>query len=106
MRSRNSTFPGQMPHSFSCSFASDFRLRSLAIYGSVNSKRTPPSPRAFVFFFFGTAESVLRWGPGGFIQKPHVRALKKCVQMPHAGTTLKLHFPVNKLQMPYLTVQY
>ena len=45
-------------------------------------------------------------GAGGFIQEPHVGALKKCVQMPHPGTTLKLHFPVNKLQLPYLTVQY
>ena len=93
-----------MPHSFSYSFASDFRLRSLAIYGSVHSKRAPPSPRAFAFFLEQLKMS--HGGAGGFIQEPHVGALKKCVQMPHPGTTLKLHFPVNKLQLPYLTVQY
>ena len=104
MRSRNPTFPGQMPHSFSYSFASDFRLRSLAIYGSVHSKRAPP-PEHLPFFFLEQLK-MSQGGAGGFIQKPHVGALKKCVQMPHPSTTVKLHFPVNKLQMPYLTVQY
>ena len=28
--------------------------------------------------------------------------LKNTVQMPHPGTTPKLHFPVNKLRRPYL----
>ena len=84
MRSRNPTFPGQMPHSFSYSFACDFRLRSLAIYGSVHSKRAPPSPRAFAFFFLEQLK-MSQGGAGGFIQKPHVGTLKKCVQMPHPG---------------------
>ena len=40
-------------------------------------------------------------GAGRLIQKTHGVALKS-VQMPHPGTTPKLPFPVNRLQMPYL----
>ena len=40
-------------------------------------------------------------GAERFIKKPHGGA-KKSGQMPHPGATLKLYFPLNKLQMPYL----
>ena len=40
-------------------------------------------------------------GAERFIKKPHGGA-KKSGQMPHPGVTLKLYFPLNKLQMPYL----
>ena len=40
-------------------------------------------------------------GAAAIIQKPD-GGFKNRVQMPHAGTTPKFHFPVNKLQIPYL----
>ena len=39
--------------------------------------------------------------PGSSFKIPMV-GLKKSVQMSHSKTTPELHFPVNKLQMPYL----
>ena len=51
---------------------------------------SPPSvpPGAFVILFWKAANPTV--------------GLKNRVQMPHPGTTPKLYFPVNKLQMPYL----
>ena len=40
-------------------------------------------------------------GPGGS-NKDSMVGLNISVQMPHPRTTPKLHFPVNKLQIPYL----
>ena len=59
-------------------------LRCFA-YGSV-LQACPPG--AFVILFWKAANPTV--------------GLKNRVQMPHPGTTPKLYFPVNKLQMPYL----
>ena len=40
-------------------------------------------------------------GPGGSYKNSTV-GLNNWVQLPHPETTPKLHFPVNKLQIPYL----
>ena len=40
-------------------------------------------------------------GAGHSYKNPTV-GLEDKVQMPHLGTMSKLHFPVNKLQIPYL----
>ena len=42
-----------------------------------------------------------KWWGRAFKQNPMV-GLKNRVQMPHPGTTPKLYFPVNKLQIPCL----
>ena len=70
----------RMPHSFSYSFACDFRLRSLAIYGSVHSKRAPPPEH--LSFFFGTAENVLRWCRGFHTKTPRWGFKKMCANAP------------------------
>ena len=67
-------------------------------HSSVTSKRAHP-PRAFVILF-GKAANAPRWGRQSY-KNPTV-GLKNRVQMPHPGTTPKLYFPVNKLQIPYL----
>ena len=64
------------------------------VTGSFNSKRAHPSSPgicgAFVIFFLEPLQ--LLYGSGrGFIQRPHGGA-EISVQMPHPGTTLKLHF--------------
>ena len=68
---------------------------------AIPSVPIPPSPGHFSFFFFS---SFFFWkgcqcptvGPGGSSKNP------TSGQIPYRGPTLTLHFPVNKLQMPYL----
>ena len=62
------------------------------VYGSVNSQRAHPPGiwQAFVILFWKSCKC------------PMV-GLKSRVQMPHPGTTPKLNFSVNKLQIPYLS---
>ena len=54
----------------------------------------------FLFFFWKSCKYPTV-GPGDSSKNPTVKH-KKSGQMPHPGPTLTLHFPVNKLQMPYL----
>ena len=74
---------------------------------AIPSVPIPPSPRAFFFFFFfflfsffRKAASAPRWGRTVHPKPPQWSI--KSGQIPHPGPTLTLHFPVNKLQMPYL----
>ena len=53
------------------------------------------------FFFFWKSCKCPTVRPGSSFKIPMVR-LKKSVKMSHSKTTPELHFPVNKLQMPYL----
>ena len=83
-------------------------------YGSVNSKPTH-FPRAFVgflSFLFGRPANAPQRGRAVHLKKKNNnthththtrthRGLEKCANA-HPGTIPKLHFPVNKLQMPYL----
>ena len=57
---------------------------------------------AHLSFCFGNTTNAPRWGPAILLKTPRWGIKKKSGQMPHPGATLTLHFPVNKLQMPYL----
>ena len=67
--------------------------------GSVNSKRAHP-PWAFVILFWKSCKCPTVGQ--GLHTKTHTVGLENRVQMSHPGTTPKLYFPVNKLQIPYL----
>ena len=72
---------------------------------SVKDAHHPP-PQTFFehfyfFFFFWKSCKCPTVRPGSSFKIPMV-GLKKSVQMSHSKTTPELHFPVNKLQMPYL----
>ena len=48
-----------------------------------------------------TRSNRMKFGAGRSCKPPKV-GLKNRMQMPHPGTTPKLYFPVNELQIPYL----
>ena len=58
--------------------------------------------RAFVILFWKSCKCPSACGARCSYNNPMV-GLKKMVPMPHPGTTPKLYFPVNKLQIPYLS---
>lgn len=83
--------------------------RLTPISGAVNSKHThPPLPpgicKAYMSFFSGAAANAPWWGQVAHTKTPQWGL--KSVQMSHPPGQHLLHFPVNELQMPYLTVQY
>ena len=55
--------------------------------------------RAFLILFLENLQRPYRGAKHSY-KNPTV-GLKNRVQMPHPGTTPKLHFPVNKLQIPF-----
>ena len=73
---------------------------------AIPSVPIPPSPGHFSFFsssscfFFRKAASAPWWGRAVHPKPPQWSI--KSGQIPYPGPTLTLHFPVNKLQMPYL----
>ena len=74
---------------------------SLPSAWSISKRARPPLPLAFVFFWGGKSCKSPTVGPDGSSKNPTVEH-KKSGQIPYPGPTLTLHFPLNKLQMPYL----
>ena len=85
-----------------CTYSDRRQYVSGSSNDSVNSKRAHPPGicRTFVILFRKSYKCLTVSGAGRSYKNPTV-GLENRVQMPHPGTTPKLYFPVNKLQIPY-----